>query len=43
MDIEKILGEIIEELIESDISAYDFKVVNAIIDKVRKEHRPLKG
>ena len=31
----EILDNIIAEIIESDISAYDFKVVNEIIEKYR--------
>lgn len=33
--IDEILDKIIEELVESDISAYDFKIVNEIINKYK--------
>ena len=42
MDIDEVLNKIIDEIVESDISAYDFKVVNEIITKY-KEIQYLKG
>lgn len=35
--IDEILDKIMAELVESDISAYDFKVVNEIIEKYRTD------
>ncbi len=35
--MDEILDKIIDELIESDITSRDFKIVNEIIDKYRKD------